>query len=90
MLSTFAERLHKDKVANLLDYSICYLRLRIRLMSDDFLNMPKIFEPFQDSSGFFDRWCLKNFRKIPEALLMAVCFANNVVLDFGGLADSPP
>ena len=49
-------------------------------MSDDFLNMPKIFEPFQDSSGFSDG-VSKPCEKVP------VCFANNAVLDSGGLTD---
>ena len=42
-----------------------FLRLRIRLMSDDFLNMPKIFEPFQDSSGFSDG-VSKTSEKVPK------------------------
>ena len=48
--------------------------------------MPKTFEPFLDSSGFFSDVCQKlQFRKSPEAVLLPICFANNAGLDFGGL-----
>ena len=40
-------------------------RLGIRLMFDDFLSMPKTFEPFQDSSGFSED-VLKTSEKFPK------------------------
>ena len=55
-------------------------------MSDDFLNMPKTFEPFQDSSRFSEG-VPKTPEKCPEAVLMSICFANNAFMDFTELTD---
>ena len=44
--------------------------------------MQKIFEPFQDSSGF-SNGVSKTSDKVPKT----ICFAINAVLDFDGLTD---